>query len=398
MKPFPDPCALDLTYCMNIHAGETWAQQRQAVETHARAVRQRVASNLSFGLGLRLSAEAAQELTRQPERWTSFLQFCATEQLYVFTINGFPHGRFHGGRVKERVYQPDWTTDARVTYTKQLADLLAKALPEGGEGSISTVPGAYRAFVRDKATHQLIAARLMNGVAHCADIETYSGRLIHLGLEPEPACLLETSEESVAFFNEVILQNGREHLAKQRGISPDDAESLIRRHLGICVDTCHAALQFEQPTDVIRRLQDEGIRISKCQLSAALETDNNEDARRALRAYDEPVYLHQTRAQSVDGQVWAWNDLPDALQALSRQPLAETVRVHFHVPLYWTGTPPLRTTTHGLDTTFWSVLREGAAPHLEIETYTFDVLPPELKSADLTEHIVREYEWVLERL
>src|SRR5258706_10988716 len=137
-----------LTYCTIIHAGESWHDVRANVERHVVDVKHRVAPDEPFGVGLRLSARAAEELAAGDE--LSRFERCLIEQrLYVFTINGFPYGPFHGTPVKAAVYRPDWIEPERVAYTNRLADLLARLLPDGVDGTISTVPGCFRARVAD---------------------------------------------------------------------------------------------------------------------------------------------------------------------------------------------------------------------------------------------------------
>ena len=128
---------LHLAYCTNIHRGETWAETFAALQTYALAVRERVCPHAPYGLGLRLSHVAARELS-EPGTLTAFQRWLAAQSCYVFTINGFPYGQFHGGRVKEQVYQPDWTTPERLAYTNLLFDLLARLVPDGVAGRVST--------------------------------------------------------------------------------------------------------------------------------------------------------------------------------------------------------------------------------------------------------------------
>lgn len=386
-----------LTYCLNVHPGETWAEQFAAIRTHAVGVRDRVSGTAPFGLGLRISAQAAETLQDSAARAELKTVLCE-QRLYVFTINGFPYGRFHGGRVKEQVYLPDWRDPARREYTLNLARLLAELLEEGTSGSISTVPCAYKTFARNEADQHTMAEELALTVKGLADLMRTTGREIHLGLEPEPACLIETTDDFLSFYKTYLLGTGRTVLMDRMSIAADEAEQLLRRHLGVCLDTCHAALQFEEPGECWDRYEAEGVRVSKIQLSAALEVTNTEEARTALRPFDEPVYLHQTRARTGDGTVLAWPDLPDALAALPHRPDTETVRIHFHVPLHWAGTAPLRTTGVLLDESFWARLRAGACDHLEIETYTYDVLPDSLKSATIEDSIAQEWAWVMGRL
>jgi sugar phosphate isomerase/epimerase len=363
-----------LTYCLNVHPGETWAENRQAIETEARAVQARVAGERPFPLGLRLSAAAAASLA-QPAELAAFRALLDEQRMQVFTINGFPYGPFHGRPVKQQVYRPDWRQPERLSYTLQLAEILAALLPEGVEGSISTVPGGYAADI-DAAGEALVAAQLRACARELDAICQRTGRLIHLGLEPEPACLLETTEQTVAFMGRVL------------GDDP-----VARRHLGVCVDTCHVALQFESPAEALAAYARAGIRVSKVQLSAALACANEPDAWRALAAFDEPVYLHQTHVRE-EGVVHRYVDLPEGLGGLPRHAADAEVRVHFHVPLFWPGMPPLASTAATMDAAFWRQVVAQPSLHLEIETYTFDVFPKALRSRPLAESLTDEWRWV----
>ena len=348
---------LHLTYCLNIHPGETWADNFAAIREKAMRVKERVAPNRPFGLGLRLSRQAAESLA-EGKRRADVRKFFDDHGLYVFTINGFPYGQFHGARVKENVYAPDWRTPERRDYTNQLADILADFLPEGVNGSISTVPGSFKPWINSESDIKAMVANLAACAEHLSDTN------ICLALEPEPGCFLETTEETIRFLAEHI---------------PDSA----RRRIGVCFDTCHAAVQFENVATSLQRYLDAGIRVAKVQLSAAVE-----ETAEGLKKFDDAVYLHQTKARRRDGSFQYWNDLPVVLDKD-----IERLRVHFHVPLF-----AANSTAAELTPEFFALLRQGATEHLEIETYTFDVLPPELRAADVVDHIVREYEWVMKRL
>jgi sugar phosphate isomerase/epimerase len=376
-----------LTYCLNIHPGEQLADVIAALRGPAAAVARQVAGGRPFGVGLRISAQAAQAL-QAPERRAELKAALAEHQLYAFTINGFPYGNFHGEKVKADVYKPDWRTAQRAEYTRQLADLLAELLPEGLTGSISTVPGSYRAWLKTDGDIGAICNRLLDTVQHMHGIRLRSGREIQLALEPEPACMLETTDESIAFFHHRLFP-----AARARGLD----EAVVRRHLGICLDTCHAALAFEEAAASLRRLRAEGLAVPKVQLSAALRTLQPAQARDALAPFGEPVYLHQVNARAADGAPVSWVDLPNALADARWAGLAEA-RVHFHVPLFWTGAGLLRSTTDTLGADFFALLREGVTPHVEVETYTFSVLPWAMRGGDVTACVVRELEWTLERL
>ena len=268
---------LHLTYCLNVHPGVSWADNFEAIREKTVAVKARVAPASWFGLGLRLSAQAAAELS-QPAVREEALDFFSTNQLYPFTVNAFPYGRFHGAGVKENVYAPDWRTDERRDYTMQVADILAGMLPEGIEGSISTVPGSFKPWITTESDKLAMARHFAGRVAYLAALQEDTGKLIHLGLEPEPDCFLETTAETISFFKEVLLTSGVNEVARMLGVSESRGEELLRRHLGVCFDTCHVALQFEDLFDSLRAYQDAGIRISKVQLSAALQAESTPEA------------------------------------------------------------------------------------------------------------------------
>ncbi len=382
---------MPLTYCLNIHPGETWSENLATLRTTVLAVRDLVSPGKPFGLGLRLSAAAAAELD-DPARLTELIGFLDSEALYVFTINGFPYGRFHGGPVKENVYAPDWRSPLRRDYTNQLATILAALIPDGGAGSISTVPCSWKAWIQSAADLGPILDHLADCVAHCASLAARR-RDILLALEPEPGCLLETTSETIEFFNAHLFTRGAVLLAAKLRSSEASARDLIRHHLGVCLDTCHAALQFEDPAECLRRYESAGIRVPKIQISSALRTDASPAALDALRPFAEPVYLHQVKARTAAGEILSWTDLPQALAALPATAASE-VRIHFHVPLHFTHSGPLHSTASLLTPGFLAAISRDPLTHLEIETYTWDVLPPSLRSTSIEQSIAAEFRWI----
>ncbi|MEK0446584.1 MAG: hypothetical protein RLZZ399_1905 [Verrucomicrobiota bacterium] len=389
--------ALHLTYCQNIHPGETWAEHYGALEQKAVEVKSALGYSGPFGLGLRLSAQAAEEL-QDPQNVARGAALFARHNLYPFSINGFPYGRFHRGPVKENVYAPDWRTPERFEYTVRLANVLAQWLPEGQEGSISTVPGSFGAWIRSSQDKKAMATQLGRVAAELADLERRTGRRIHLGLEPEPDCFLETTAQTLEFFAGGLPEGAIPQISDRLGVSSEAAEVLLRRHIGVCFDTCHVALQYENLADSIRSYRDAGILISKIQISAALKAPAGEAARQALLSFAEPTYLHQVKARTDVGTCIAWSDLPIALEEMPAHPEIEEIRVHFHVPLFVAPQIPLESTASALDADFWVLVKSGICPHLEIETYTFDVLPPEVRPQDVVSSVAAEYRWVLDQI
>ena len=389
---------LHLTYCLNIHSGESWAENFAAIREKAVAVKHAIAPNEWFGLGLRLAHQAVTELTASPELRAEALDFFNANQLYPFTVNGFPYGRFHSGPVKEDVYSPDWRSRERLEYTFQIADILSGWLPDQVDGSISTVPGSFKPWITTEEDVAAMVNNLAATVAYLAALRDDTGKEIHLGLEPEPDCYLETTEETIRFFNEVLLVAGATEVGRLLGCGPEQAEKLIRRHIGVCLDTCHVAMQFENLVDSYRAYVNAGIRISKVQLSAALNAHSPPRGTDALKPFVEPVYLHQVKARGDGGARYSWYDLPDALAEIPSFPDIQEINVHFHVPLFFNMGGVLRSTVDSLTTEFFQELRRGGTSHLEIETYTFDVIPPELHPGDVVRSVTREYLWVREKL
>jgi Xylose isomerase-like TIM barrel len=361
-----------LAYSTNVHPAETWSETLRALEQVTLPVRAAVARNESFGIGLRLSDRASRELS-EPQTLAGFRGWLDANDCYVFTINGFPFGKFHGGPVKERVFVPDWTSSERLDYTNRLFDILAALLPNDIEGSVSTLPGSFKEFVRDHGQIEAIQRNLSRCVDHITALSEKFDRQLHLGLEPEPFGLLENTAETLRFF-----------------------ESLCSDHLGVNYDACHFAVEYEDPLESLRALQAAGIRISKLHLSSALRCVPASESKARLRSFADDIYLHQVIARTPDGALRRYKDLP---LALAQDEPAEEWRIHFHVPLYAEVREPLSTTIdHVTGTLDWLAMNPRGCSHLEMETYTWEVLPRPLRSATLADQLTREYEWVLARL
>lgn len=387
-----------LTYCLNVHPGETWEENFEAIKTKAIRVRDRVVPGKAFGLGLRLGHVAADALSEAGtlDRFRAYLD---ENQLYVFTINGFPYGDFHNSPVKENAYHPDWRSPRRRDYTIRLADILAKLLPPGISGSISTVPGSYKGWIRSESDRTGMVRNLMACVAHLSEIREKTGRELHIGLEPEPDCFMETTDEIVSFWDEQVSQAGRRYLAGLTGCGEAEAGEMITRHLGICFDTCHISLQFENLSESLDRICKKGIRISKIQISASLKAACTRDSMERMSGYCDPVYLHQVKARGDENKVESYGDLPGALSdRRGREKHGEQWRIHFHVPLYFSGDETLESTASELTPDFFAAAIKSGCEHLEIETYTFNVLPENLRKKGIVGSIAAEYEWVLDRL
>jgi sugar phosphate isomerase/epimerase len=389
-----------LTYCTNIHRGESWAETRAALGTYLPKIKANFAPGAGMGVGLRLSALAAGQLSKG-EELNEFKDFLAANGFYVFTINGFPYGPFHGTRVKEEVYQPDWQFQERLHYSNCLADLLVELLPEVPDlyGSVSTVPGTFGPLANQPGVPEVIARNLMRHAAHLAHLFETTGKTIALALEPEPMCYLETTGDAVRFFDELIYSNRSvKAFASLTGLSFAGAETALRRHLGVCIDICHAAVEFEDPGESFALLRRSGIPIFKLQLSAALrvpEVDGHTKA--ALEPFDDGVYLHQVVERRKDGSLVRYLDLKEAFAAIGPA-LGHEWRIHCHVPVFQDELPELATTQDILRVALDMQKQSPLSQHLEVETYTFDVLPAELREVPADVAISRELGWVKARL
>lgn len=387
-----------LGYCTNIHPGESWPEVRRVLAEDVPAVRSRLGAAGRFGVGLRLSAQAAEALA-QDDAFAELAQVLAANDLYVFSINGFPYGSFHGRPVKEDVYRPDWREPARLAYTNRLALLLARLLPaDVAMGSISTVPGAFKPRAAAPAAVAAIAAALVDHAAVLVRIARDRGRTLVLALEPEPCCFLETIAETIAFFEaHLFAAAARDRLAAATGLTAAAAETALRRHLAVCLDACHAAVEFEDPAAAVDRLAAAGIAIAKLQLSAGLVVAAGDRATLArLALFAEPVYLHQVVERDAAGGLRRFTDLPAALAA--GMTAGSEWRVHFHVPVFRAELPPFGSTQPFLSALLARHRRRPIAPHLEVETYTWDVLPAAFRDGDRAGAIARELDWVRERL
>lgn len=394
---------LQLTYCTNVHPSDGWAEVFSNLRRFPPALRERLAPEEPFGIGLRLSGVESRELLEESrlERFRSFLD---DHGLYVFTLNGFPYGTFHGQPAKANVHAPDWREEERVRYTLRLAEILAYLLPEEADGGISTSPLSYKAWVnaKDPTIWEHLVRQLVRVVEELVRIRREQGKTVHVDIEPEPDGLLENSAEVVRFYERWLLGTGARVLAARLGTSLDEARSLVLDHVRICFDTCHVAMACEDPEQVLDRFARTGIKVGKVQISSALKVPLPEDeAGRVelegrLRPFAESTYLHQVACLGRDGTLRRYPDLADALPYL-RGSEAVQWRIHFHVPVFVERYGALLPTQQEIRRTFELLRERRFCRHLEIETYTWSVLPEGLKE-DLLELICREYEWVLDGL
>ena len=404
---------LHLTYCTNIHPGETWAEVEHNLKQYVLPLKTRLSPDKPFGIGLRLADTAARELLDR-DNLSKFKAWLQTHDLYVFTLNGFPYGGFHHQVVKDKVYAPDWRSSERLNYTLRLIEILTALLPNSLDGGISTLPLSYKPWLQnsdEKRTLHQSSLNLAIAIAKMVRIYQNTGKLLHIDLEPEPDGMLENTTEVINFFRDWLLPIAGSWLQQEFSVSQTIAETWVREHIGVCYDTCHFAVEYEEPEDIVRRLNNAGIKIGKIQLSSAikidipLEINQRKLILEKLSPFAESTYLHQVIARYEDksnetaaSNLRHYSDLSLALPHFLTTEAREW-RTHFHVPIFvgnhTTGVQPqlFESTQEHIEKLF-QLLPDVATHHLEIETYTWEVLPSEMK-LDILTSIEREYQWVL---
>ena len=395
------PGQLDLTYCTNVHAGESWAEVAASIRQYAVPLQKRLAGVELFGVGLRLSAVAAAELLRGT-KLQDFQRLLAEHQLYVAVINGFPYGSFHGTVVKSEVFAPDWRDAARAKYTLDLAEILSGLLPAGMDGGISTLPLSYKPWIHKDAGEYWpeIVTNLVDVVVQLLEIRKEKGSFIHLDIEPEPNGLVENTSELIAFFEGPLDQMGAKMLASRLDVTCEVARQYLREHVQVCFDTCHLVVEFEDPVESLHALRDHRIGVGRIQISSALRVcfDGSQEVYARcidqLATFADRTYLHQVIERGRDGLLRRFVDLDDAV-AVAPSKESREWRIHFHMPLFTSRYNSLLSTQEDNLRVLAEVAGGSVSRHLEIETYTWDVLPEALRS-DLLSSIEREYRWVLD--
>ena len=393
-----------LSYCTNIHAGETWEEIFNSLKQYTLNVKNHIAPNTPFGIGLRLSQISTKTLLAD-DNLLHFKTWLDSNQLYVFTVNGFPYGSFHDTIIKDQVHTPDWTTDERISYTKDLMKILSYLLPEHIDGSVSTSPLSYKHWFKNEEhannAKQKTCESLIEIVLQLIDIKKTSGKLLHLDLEPEPDGFLENTKEVIDFYTNYLFKNGVNIIENKLACTPAQAKKHIQDHLQICYDVCHFALAYEKPEFVITSLQNEGIKIGKVQISAAIQCKKSgsvsiKEQQSCLRQFDEPTYLHQSVIKLNDDSLVHFSDLAEGITYMNHANFKE-IRTHFHVPIFVSKFQVLESTQNDIIDALNLWKSKKYSDHLEVETYTWSILPEYLQT-DITSSITRELNWVVDQL
>jgi len=385
-----------LTYSTLVHQTDDWDQLWKSVNTYLPQVKARFAPSQKFGVCLRTSAPSAALLAAEPSKRAALKQFFADQDLYLYTANAFVYGVFKKQVIKEDVYEPDWQTPERRDYTKQVANLLAELAPDGINPSIQTAPLGFKPKGTGPEIAKAYTENVVDVVAHLVELEKKTGKVVTLGLEPEPRCYLETTDETITYFQDYLFApQTAEQLAKKAGIHAADAAAAMKKFMGVVFDIGHQSVGYEDIPASLHKLVAAGVPIVKLQEAASMHIpDVTQEKVDALQAFAKTIYLSQT-CQRKDGKTQWFLNLEDAFEDWYKNPGPREWRTHFHVPVFLTELGHgFGTTRFGLEQALAVHKKTPLSTHLEIETYTWDVLPDHLKTGDIVEYVTRELEWV----
>ena len=384
-----------LTYSTLVHPGDTWEEMWTSLVTYVPRVKARVAPRVSFGVSLRLSAKSAETLANSRAERDKLKKFLADNDMYLYTVNAFPYGPFKNQIVKEQVYEPDWRSEERTRYTINVADVLADVVPEGISPSIQSAPLGFKPRVTGTDVIASYTEHVLRVAAHLVALAARTGRTVTLALEPEPYCFLETTDETVAYFtNHLYSGAAATRLAKLAGIPISEAHIALRRHVGVVFDICHQAVVYENIAESLQKLVDAGIPIFKLQEAAAMRVPEvTQKIVDTLARYAKTIYLTQT-VERKEGKLTRFLNLEDAFKAWHANPGPREWRTHFHVPVFLDNLGELGTTRFAIEDALKFHKANPLSRQLEIETYTWDVLPEHLKTGDIVDYVTREIEWV----
>jgi sugar phosphate isomerase/epimerase len=384
-----------LTYSTLVHPADDWEQIWQSLNTYVPKVKERFAGNQRFGVSLRLSAKSAETLANSKADRDKLRKFLDDQNMYLYTVNAFVYGHFKGNVVKEQVYEPDWRSEERTRYTMNVASVVADIAPADVLPSIQTSPLGFKPRVTGPDVVQSYTDNVLRVTKHLIELEAKTGVTVTLGLEPEPYCFLETTDETVDYFtNHLYSGASAEKLAKMSGLPIAEAIAALRKHVGIVYDICHLAVEYEDITQSLQKLVDAGVPIVKLQEAAALHIPEvTQPIVDTLKRYAKTIYLTQT-IEKRNGKFTKYLNLEDAFAAWEKDPGPREWRTHIHVPVFLDDLGQFRTTRFAIADALKFHKQKPLSRHLEVETYTWDMLPDSLKTGDIVEYVCRELDWV----
>jgi hypothetical protein len=388
-----------LTYSTLVHPADDWDELWASVRTYLPAIKQRVSPDTPFAVSLRLAAATVARLLDDDAALADLRAFLAGEGLYVVTANAFPYGPFKNQLVMETVYEPDWRDQRRAEYTKGVATILAAIADDGVSPTIQTAPLAFKPHVSPDVIGRF-TSQLIGVVAHLLDLTRTTGTVVRLGVEPEPFCQLETTEETIRYFQEHLFSDAAAaELAQLAAVDTGEAAGALRDRLGVVFDICHQAVEFEDIGASLDALVAAGIPIVKLQAAAAMRVPSvTADIVERLARFTDTVYLSQTFERHADGSLRRFLNLRDAIACWEPGGPPVEWRTHFHVPVFLEDLGGFGTTRFAISEALAKHRAKPMSDHVEIETYTWDVLPADLKTGDIVDYVQRELSWITAEL
>ena len=387
----------DLAYSTLVHPADDWDELWASLQEYLPRVKQRVSPDVPSAVSLRLSAATTERLLADQSALADLRAWLSAEDLYVVTANAFPYGPFKNRLVMETVFEPDWRDRRRADYTKGVATILSAIATDGVSPTIQTAPLGFKPHVTPGVVERF-TEHVLQVVAHLVELARTTGTTVRLGLEPEPFCYVETTEEAIRYFGEELFTDAAaDRLATLSGI--DDADVALRAHLGVVFDICHQAVEFEDVGASLDALVDAGVPIVKLQVAAAMRVPEvTREIVERLAQFTETVYLSQTMERRGDGPIRRFLNLRDAMTCWEPDGAPTEWRTHFHVPVFLDDLGGLGTTRFAITDALAKHRDAPLSDQVEIETYTWDVLPAQFKTGDIVEYLERELSWVLEQL
>jgi len=369
-----------ITYCGNVHPVVGLSDLEQYLDESTPSVQNHFGAK--FPLGLWLPKTAMQDALSE-KGLASLRGRLETLETMPVTFNAFPMEVFHGTRVKELVYTPDWSTRERLDYTKSVAQLGVKLGMKSF--SISSLSGGFKPNDKAEKVTQYLE-HWLQWVDWARSLEENESVRVSLALEPEPFNTMEDESDAIQLWAKL------REAAKVKGIS----EEYLQRYLGLCFDTCHFSVRYVSLTEAWERLKQHSIPVHKIQVSVAprWQASMGEESRMKFFNWEEPVYLHQSFAK-VAGQRQSFLDLDLAKRYEGK---VEEWRTHFHVPIHF-GHREDSTGFELIDFLNYLKMHETEIPVLEVETYSFNSMGEQWgEQTSLEQSIAKEMLWLQEQM
>jgi hypothetical protein len=393
MKFYLKNVSVDLSYCTNIHFGESWEEVFYILKFHSRKLRNAFLKMDQFGIGLRLSNSSIINLSKS-SFFFDFLFWLKINNFYIKSVNGFPYSFFGSNYIKDNVYLPDWSNFKRYIYSRRIIILFSNFLNKNNFGGISTLPLSYKYFFCNYSYNNLYIKSikyLYSLLILLNDIYVNNKIFIHLDIEPEPDCVVSNTLDYINFFKKWLLDRIILYFLKKK------IHMFILNYFRICFDICHSSVEFESICQSFNSIFLFNIKFGKFQISSSLKIDKMNFYNSYVFSYlPETPYIHQVYGKTFYDNIITYKDISLAHILLYKKKIVE-YRIHYHVPIFFDKYEIFESTQQYIIEFFKLLKKRNAFYIFEIETYTFDILPCYLK-LNILYSLKREYDWVIKNL